>query len=358
MHPSSARRFMRLLPFVFAAPLLSAQPLRIATFRVDATPPLGSPLCGGAVAPAKEIVDPLSARGIVLFGTGKPVVLAAVDWLGIANEGWDQWRSALAKAAGTTPDRVTVHTLHQHDAPVFNPGVERRLAPLGLGGRMFDPAFAQAVLDHAAAALREAVRTPVPVTHIAFGSARVEQVASNRRVLGPDGKVRYVRYSACKIPEARAEPEGTIDPYVRVLGLWNGDRPLAVLTWYATHPQSYYGQGGVSADFVGMARATREKDLPGVFVMHFNGASGNVTAGKYNDGAPENRPVLAARLARGMRAAWESAVRRPVSAADLSWRIEPVRLPLAERLRDATPSAAPWPTQRPRRRHALPRPGA
>ena len=59
-----------------------------------------------------------------------------------------------------------------------------------------------------------------------------------------------------------------------------------MLTYYATHPQSYYGKGDVSADFVGMARGLRERRLPGVPHIHFNGASGNIAAGKYNDGSP------------------------------------------------------------------------
>ena len=47
------------------APLCGAEtPLRIAPFEADVTPPLGTPLCDALVQPAKEIVDPLSARGI------------------------------------------------------------------------------------------------------------------------------------------------------------------------------------------------------------------------------------------------------------------------------------------------------
>ena len=42
------------------------------------------------------------------------------------------------------------------------------------------------------------------------------------------------------------------------------NRPLVSISYYATHPQSYYGEGGVSADFVGMARSLREAELPGV----------------------------------------------------------------------------------------------
>src|ERR1700746_1523594 len=93
------------------------RPLCIATFNVDITPPLGTPLCDGLVMPAKEIVDPLSARGIVLLTEGKPIVLCALDWGGVGNSGHEAFRAALAKAAGTTLDHVCVHCLHQHDAP-------------------------------------------------------------------------------------------------------------------------------------------------------------------------------------------------------------------------------------------------
>lgn len=326
-----------LLPLVLAGAVCAQTPLRIAVFRSDVTPPLGSPLCGGAVEPAREIADPLSARGIVLLGSARPVVLASVDWLGIAGEGWDEWREALAAAAGTTADRVAVHTVHQHDAPVYNPAAERLLVKFGLSGSLYNTRFAAQALARTADAARSAMKRPLPVTHIATGRAKVDRVASNRRVPGPDGKVKYVRYSACKIPEARAEPEGVIDPYVRVIGFWDASRPLVAITYYATHPQSHYGKGSVSADFPGLARSIREKEMPQVFHMHFNGASGNVTAGKYNDGAPENRPVLAGRLAAGMRSAWEVSARTAITAADVEWRVTGVRLPLAEGLRDAAP---------------------
>ncbi|MGH7135238.1 MAG: hypothetical protein ACREHD_05820, partial [Pirellulales bacterium] len=108
---------------------------------------------------------------------------------------------------------------------------------------------------------------------------------------------------------------------------WDGDRPLASVTYYATHPQSYYGAGGVSADFVGMARSLRERSLPGVMHVHFNGASGNVTAGKYNDGSREMRPVLAQRLAAGMEKAWQNTKKAPVAASDIAWRTVEVALP-------------------------------
>ncbi|MEX0678476.1 MAG: hypothetical protein WD063_15455 [Pirellulales bacterium] len=311
-----------------------AAPLAICAFQCDATPPLGSPLCYASVEPANEIVDPLTVRGIVLLGVGSPIVLCTVDFVGIGNSGYDVFREALAKAAGTTADRVALHTLHQHDAPGFDFEAEELLAARGLSGAMFHVAHARETILRAANALAESLSNPTEVTHLGVGVAKVEKVASNRRILGDDGQVKYVRFSSSRIPEAVAAPEGVIDPLVRVISFWNGERPLAVLSYYATHPQSYYGQGGVSWDFVGMARAQREEALPGVPHIHFNGAAGNVAAGKYNDGSPGRRPVLAGRLAAGMAQAWNATTRVAISGSDVEWRTCEVRLPLRDIYQD------------------------
>jgi hypothetical protein len=55
-----------------------------------------------------------------------------------------------------------------------------------------------------------------------------------------------------------------------------------------------------------------------------------VTAGKYNDGSPENRPVLAQRLANGMEEAFKATKKFPVKAADLQWRVAAVVLPISK----------------------------
>lgn len=310
--------------------LAVAAPLEICTFECDATPPLGSPLCYAGVEPAKEIVDPLTVRGIVIRGAGRPIVLCAVDWVGIGNGGYDTFREALAAAADTTADRVALHTLHQHDAPGFDLEAEALLAAHGLSGAMFHVAHVRQTIDAAAAALSASLARPQGVTHVGRGSAKVDRVASNRRILGDDGKVKYVRYSASRVKEAVAAPEGVIDPLVRVISFWNGEQPLVVLSYYATHPQSHYGKGGVSWDFVGMARAQREAQVPDVPHIHFNGAGGNVAAGKYNDGSLARRPELASRLAAGMKQAWQSTQRVPIDAAGVEWRSCDVQLPLRD----------------------------
>lgn len=304
-------------------------PLRVAVFQADATPEIGTPV---AYATTRSIQDPLFAKGVVILGSGKPIVLCAVDWIGIGNGGYDAWREKLAAAAGTTPDRVSVHTLHQHDGPRCDFDAEELLAEHGLGGEFFDLLFNRKTIEATSAAIREALKSPQPVTHLGVGQAKVEKVASNRRVLGEDGQVAIIRWSRTTDPAAIAAPEGLIDPLLRSVSFWNEDQPVVCLTYYATHPQSYYGQGDVTAEFVGLAREKREADS-GVPHIHFNGASGNITAGKYNDGSKENRPVLTKRMETGMQKAWESTERRAISAADVDWKAVEVQLPLAEHLK-------------------------
>jgi len=191
-------------------------PLRIATFQCDVTPPVGSPLCYGAVKPVERIVDPLSARGLILLTDEKPIVLCVIDWVAISNGAQDAWIDALADAVGTTTDRVSVHVVHQHDAPGVDFTAEEILAAYGHRGILFSDAFAKDAIRRTAAAAGDAVKKLLRVTHIGYGLARVEKFASNRRIIGDDGKIKYWRGSSSG-PEAQAEPEGTIDPNVRLV---------------------------------------------------------------------------------------------------------------------------------------------
>lgn len=288
-------------------------PLRIASFSADVTVPLGHGMMGGAWL-SKRIADPLEARGLVLLGPNKPLVFVSVDWCEIRNDAYFRWQRVLADAARTLPERVLISTVHQHDAPVADLTAEALLRERRLAGTVCDPQFHERAVQGVAERLRASLRSPRPLTHIGTGKARVEQVTSNRRYSMPDGSVRWDRTSATRNAFAIAADEGLADQWLRTLSFWDGDTPLAAVSFYAVHPMSYYGQGEVSADFPGMARRGRESETPGIFQIYASGASGNVTAGKYNTGARENRPVLAARLSKAMRQAWESTRRVPIRA--------------------------------------------
>jgi hypothetical protein len=305
----------------------AAEEIRVGRFEVDATPPVGSPL---AYDPLKEVVMPLSCRGIVILGARQPIVLCSVDWIGISNDGNRVFRQQLAEAAGTTPEYVAVHTVHQHDAPRLDFSAEAMLAERGEGGTMFNVQHARNVIASAAEAVAQAVKQAEPVTHLGLGEAVVDQVASNRRIQGPDGQVLWTRFTSGATQQRNREaPVGLIDPLVKLIVFFQDDRPLAALTYYACHPQSYYRTGGANPDFPGIARQMRE-EATGTFHVHFAGAGGNIGAGKWNDGSPPYRQILADRLAAGKEKAWNSMRRLPVNAEDLGWTVESVALPLGE----------------------------
>ena len=328
--------------------------LRIATFETDATPPIGYEMGYSVV---KSIGTPLQAKGVVITGAGKPIVMLAVDWGGVDGRARDEWHALLAKAAGTTPDRVTVHHLHQHDAPGAGFHIYDERARHGLPERI--PAglpdkrqWARAVMENSAAALTRALRQAKPVTHVGLGKANAERIASNRRIMGTNGRVAMHRQSTytsaypaevaamLKVDadadghrlsilhpqEAQDAPEGLIDPAVRVISFWNGDRPLAALTYYATHPQVSFGKGIVTPDFVGLARERQQKET-GVFQVHFNGAGGNITLGKYNDGSDRAREEFTGRMQDAMRRAWTATTRSALTPADVEWRTTDISLP-------------------------------
>src|SRR5262245_38055563 len=92
--------------------------LFLSTFATEITCPLGHPLMGGGIAPAKEVVDPLFAHGFALQGVGKPVAFVALDWCEVRNSAYELFRTKIAKALDTEPVRVMLCCLHQHDAPI------------------------------------------------------------------------------------------------------------------------------------------------------------------------------------------------------------------------------------------------
>ena len=113
---------------------------------------------------------------------------------------------------------------------------------------------------------------------------------------------------------------------MRVISFWNGDRPLAALNYYASHPQVAFGKGIPTPEFVGLARERRQKET-GAFQVYFTGAGGNVTLGKYNDGTERARQEFADRMQDAMRRAWTATARSPLTPADVEWRTADISLP-------------------------------
>ena len=167
-----------------------------------------------------------------------------------------------------------------------------------------------------AASVRDACANPQPFTHVGYGKAKVEKFASNRRVRLPDGQI-HVRYSSTQDPVLQSAAEGLIDPWLRSVTLFDHDKALVRLHFYATHPQSYYGDGRATSDTVGLARERFERE-EGVPQIYFTGCGGNITAGKYNDGSPRARVELTDKIFNALRSSTKATQRIPLQ--QVTWK--------------------------------------
>lgn len=297
--------------------------LEIATFRADVSPPEGHPLCGGWIQAVVGQDDALEANGLVILGAGEPIVLCAVDWTGLLNEAHIAWRTALAEAAGTTPERVAVQCVHQHNAPFVCLEARRECQKHSdLQNAVVGDEFFESSLAGAADALRKSLANPRPITHIAAGQAEVEKVASNRRLADAEGKIIAWRGSASKDPLHKELPEGLIDKQLKTVAFYDGGERVAACHYYATHPMSYYGDGRLSSDFVGLARKRLQEEERGCAHLYFTGCSGNVAAGKYNEGTPQSRRELTDRMHDAMKRSL--ALLAPREIGRVVWRTEEV----------------------------------
>jgi hypothetical protein len=144
--------------------------------------------------------------------------------------------------------------VHQHDTPLADFEAQHILERFHSPYKMLDLAWHERVVQSTAASIRRSLANTHTITHIGFGKGEVKKIASNRRYILPDGTPGYDRGSSCA-------------------------------------------------------------DDTGIFQIYASGASGNVTAGKYNDGSHKNPPVLADRLYQGMIEAWKNTKKRPLTSA-------------------------------------------
>jgi len=293
--------------------------LKLSSFTVDITPPKGHSLCGGWIKPVIDVTDALEAHGIVLQGAGKPIVLLAIDWTALSNGGHLLWRQRLAAAIDTTPERVAIHCVHQHNAPFACLEAQAIVKAQGDLPHIVMEDYFHDCSHQIAEAAKQSLRRAQSVTHIGKGEAKVDKVASNRRIYRDEnGVIKAMRGSSCKDPKLRAMTEGTIDPLLKTISFYNQNKRITAIHYYATHPMSFYGDGLVSSDFVGIARKQLQEEQPDCHHIYFTGAAGNISAGKYNDGSQPVRAVLAERIYQGMRASLQNTKVSPIKT--VRWR--------------------------------------
>lgn len=286
---------------------------KLGHFMIDATIPLGHRCMGILPTKSQSISDGLELHGFVLLGQEPPIVVVAIDWCEIRNQSYDEWQLRLAKVAKTLPERVLVSSLHQHDAPVIDSGAQDLLDQVGLQNELYDRSFHEEVLSRAEQALSAAIEDARPVTHIGYAESVVSDVASNRRIVDGSGNVNFSRGSSSgRDPIFRQAPVGLIDPMMRTISFWSQNRCLVEYHAYATHPMSYYGRGEVTSDFVGLARKRLARLDRSIHPIYASGCSGDVTAGKFNDGSVEAREDLTRKIYDAMLANRKGVKKEPV----------------------------------------------
>ncbi|MDA0748880.1 MAG: hypothetical protein O2954_20370 [bacterium] len=272
--------------------------LKLATFTVDCTPLEGSAIGFGTDDSSATIRDSLFLRGF-LFDNGKTrCLIASLDYCGLMNSAYDHLTGALADAVGIPHDHAVVHCVHQHDTPLLN----FELEPL-LETETFSRTWWQETVTQCATAAASAQEQMADVSEIGTCETRLHGFASNRRILGPDGKVRGMRFSRCGDASLRAEPVGTIDPFLRTLAFKGTDgNLLASMSFYATHPQVSNGRNTYSADAQGEAMRLLGETHSNALHAYFSGPFGNITAGKYSSPTDKEGNLLTfgKRLADGI----------------------------------------------------------
>lgn len=322
-------RYFAALFVLFCLPDLKAgsSDLEVSTFSVEITPKLGTPVGQGFIPIFTSIENPILARGILLRDSGLSCVICTLDLMEVHNESYDFLRREIGKAAGVSESQVALQCIHLHTAPALSEAAHKLEFPEDDPRRIATAAYIREIAGKLSSAIQKSRKEDQwhSVTQIGTGKAEVKKVASNRRIPKPDGSIQGRGSNTGKAPDLRKLPEGLIDPDVRSISFEGKDGAIAQIHFYASHPQSFYGDRRVSYDVPGIIRDRLEKKT-GVFQLYITGCGGDIAFGKYNDGSPEYRARIANRLQDGIERSVASL--KHETPGPMKWATEPMSFPL------------------------------
>ena len=252
--------------------------LKLGTFTVECTPPVGCGVSFGITGAVTGVRDPLLLRGFVFDDKDHRCLIATMDFCGLMNSAYDDLVRVLAKAVNAPEERVIIHCIHQHDAPLLNYEIEAYL-----NCETYPRQWWTDVLGKCAQSAGECLDRMVTIPSLGYNETRLHGYASNRRILGRDGKVVGMRFSRCDDTSLKNKPVGVVDPMLMTVAFKDSSGKIAgSMSFYATHPQVSNGRNLYSADAPGEALNILEGRLRDGLHGFFTGAGGNVTAGKYS----------------------------------------------------------------------------
>lgn len=284
---------------------------------------------------ADKVVDPLTARALVLDDGTTRLALCVVDTCMMPRDLIDAAKKQASEATGIPVDRMLVSATHTHSAP----------SAMGCLGSRVDPAYAAFLPGKIAQAIIAAAANLQPARAGWTAFDDWDHTHNRRWIRRPDRiladpfgqpTVRANMHPGYQSPDVTG-PSGPVDPQLSLLAVETADgKPLALLANYSMHYQSspllssdYFGRFAVH---IGQMLGAGEHFV-GIMSQ---GTSGDLWSGDYSSPA---KPVLhhdayakeiAERVAVAYRKIeWKAEV--PLAMAQSTIALN-YRLPDAERL--------------------------
>ena len=312
--------------------------LKVATGRVDITPPGNTPLAGfGARDHAGEgIHDPLTATALVLSQGEKTAVILALDLSGMTLEFVEKLHNHMKTRFDLDPSQVLVNFSHTHSGPL----IESRAYAIDRDGNPLKPI--DSYVDSLIPAFAEAVQTGldnlkpakayygIGETHIGICRRAADAVYEGSFEYANEDKGEY------GILANYPNPDREIDRTVPVIRFVDGqDEPIALIFGAPCHPTTLnFSNYLVSAEYPAVTRRLLETDMKGAPAIFLQGMGGDIkprqVAGekRFRAGTFEDVEIVGAELAQDVRQVINEGL-KPL-AMDLKYGFKRISVPLMQ----------------------------
>lgn len=226
--------------------------MKVAFGKVSITPPINNTFPDFFFQP-EGVLDEIYARAAILDAGSSPVIIVALDVLGVGVAEVADLETALSDKIGIATERVWIAGSHSHSAPI--------LCPIDLYGG-FSP-YLTGLKDRLVSLIDDLLLRLQPVT-IHFGRSTCD-FNVNRRRIDENGN--------CSMAP---NPNGIVDKSVPVISCRNVDNTLiGVLFSYCCHPTILLGPK-ISGDYPGWSQLILEEEYDSAVALFLPGVFGNV----------------------------------------------------------------------------------
>lgn len=221
--------------------------------------------------PQTPIHDPLYAKALVLADAETTLAIIAMDVVAIGlicdvqDDFLPKVRARIEAELGIPGKHVLVNASHSHPP----------------GKVLCEP---DELIDRVFETVRRAQATLVPVT-VGAGRGHEDSFAINRTLRLKNGTGWTIRHANPCPPDETVAGLGPLDTEIGILRVDRTDgTPLAVVYNYACHPLMGVNNGGITANYPGIASGAIEQTLGhGAMALFLQGAGGDVCDYLYKD---------------------------------------------------------------------------